>query len=98
MRRVGEDDAPRAAAAGGDPRRLVQQSALPERKVQRRQLPADLDVLDLHDGGARLRAARVLKVRRQRVGLVARGEVRPGGGEHARGGVAAVWDWESRIS
>lgn len=84
MGAVGEDDAARGTSAGsGDPGRLVDEPALPERQVQRGQLAGDLDVLDLHDGRARLRPARVLEVRGQRVGLVARGEVRAGGGEHA---------------
>lgn len=100
--RVGEDDAARrtSTAGGGDPGGLAGEPALPQRQVQRRQLGArgDLDVLDLDDGAARARAARVLKVRRERVGLAAGREVRARRGEHARGCVAAVGDWGGEMS
>lgn len=91
MRRIGENDAARGRRY---PRRLLGKPALPECEVQRRQLTRDLDVLDLHDRRPGAGPARVLEVRRQRVGLAARGEVRACGGEHARGCIAAVWDWK----
>lgn len=70
VRGVGEDD---AARGGRGPGGLLGEPALPERQVQRGQLPAaDLDVLDLHDRGSRAGAAWVLEMRGQRVGLVAR--------------------------
>lgn len=81
MRGVGEDD---AARGGRGPGGLLGEPALPERQVQRGQLPAaDLDVLYLHDRGPRAGAAWVLKVGGQRVGLVARREVLARGCEHA---------------
>ncbi len=62
--------------------------------VEGGKLPAELDFLDDDDGGTGFRAAEVLEVGGEDVGLAPRGEVLGRGVGEAGGDVPAVGDWD----